>query len=103
MRWPTERARDLFREGNEHGCDLPLASVTRDGGVEFRSDLNISVWNPADDVSSYKRVLPGDFVIGLRSFQSGIGYSTIAALVSPAYSVLRPQRIDMCLDFFRYL
>lgn len=90
MSWDRLRGRLLFREVNERGCDLPLASVTRDGGVEFRSDLNISVWNPGDDISSYKRVLPGDFVIGLRSFQSGIGASTIEGLVSPAYTVLRP-------------
>ena len=88
--WPHTRARFLFREVVERGYDLPLASVTKDGGVEFRDDLDISVWNPTDDVSSYKRVVPGDFVIGLRSFQSGIGFSTISGLVSPAYTVLRP-------------
>jgi len=84
------RCRFLFREVNERGYDLPLASVTKNGGVEFRADLDISVWNPGDDTSMYKRVLPGDFVIGLRSFQSGIGYSPLAGLVSPAYTVLRP-------------
>ncbi len=88
--WPRTRARFLFREVVERHYDLPLASVTKDGGVEFRDDLDISVWNPAEDDSSYKRVLPGDFVIGLRSFQSGIGFSRIAGLVSPAYTVLRP-------------
>jgi type I restriction enzyme S subunit len=65
--------------------------------------LDISVWNPGDDVSSYKRVLPGDFVIGLRSFQSGLGCSPLEGLVSPAYSVLRPRRPDMLTGFFRHL
>lgn len=102
-RWPSERARFLFREINDRGHDLPLASVTRDGGVEFRSDLDISVWNPGDDISSYKRVLPGDFVIGLRSFQSGLGCSPLEGLVSPAYSVLRPRHADMFTGYFRHL
>lgn len=101
--WPSERARFLFKEINDRGHDLPLASVTRDGGVEFRADLSISVWNPGDDISNYKRVLPGDFVIGLRSFQSGLGCSPIEGLVSPAYSVLRPRRSDMHTGYFRHL
>ncbi len=91
-RWKSIGARRLFREVNERGFPLPLGSVTKEGGVEFRADLDFQVWNPGNDVSSYKRVLPGDFVIGLRSFQSGIGASSIAALVSPAYTVLRPVR-----------
>ena len=77
MSWSKVRGRHLFREVNERGFDLPLASVTRDGGVEFRSDLDFAVWNPDDDTSHYKRVRPQDFVIGLRSFQSGIGFSTL--------------------------
>ena len=97
------RGRFLFREVKERGYDLPLGSVTKDGGVEFRSDLDISVWNPGDDVSGYKRVRPDDFVIGLRSFQSGIGHSTIEALVSPAYSVLRPVSKRVHPPYFRYL
>jgi type I restriction enzyme, S subunit len=101
--WPCRRARYLFREVNERGHDLPLASVTRDGGVEFRADLDIAVWNPGDDISHYKRVLPGDFVIGLRSFQSGLGCSPLEGLVSPAYSVLRPSRRDMHIGYFRHL
>ena len=97
------RARFLFKEVTEKGFDLPLGSVTKDGGVEFRSDLNVAVWNPGEDVSGYKRVRPDDFVIGLRSFQSGIGRSSIEALVSPAYTVLRPISQDVYPPFFRYL
>jgi len=102
-RWPSQRARFLFREVNDRGHNLPLASVTRDRGVEFRADLDISVWNPGDDVSDYKRVQPGDFVIGLRSFQSGLGYSPLEGLVSPAYTVLRPIRPEIWPGYFRHL
>ncbi len=103
MRAESVRARFLFKEVAEKGHDLPLGSVTKDGGVEFRSDLNVSVWNPGDDVSGYKRVRKDDFVIGLRSFQSGIGHSAIEALVSPAYTVLRPISKQVHPPFFRYL
>ena len=103
MTWPGVRGRYLFREVNERGYDLPLASVTRHGGVEFRSDLDIEVWNPSSNTSHYKRVKPGDFVIGLRSFQSGIGYSTLEGLVSPAYTVLRPVSPSVYGPFFKHL
>ena len=103
MRWPKVRGRYLFREVNERGYDLPLASVTRHGGVEFRSTLNIEVWNPGSNTSHYKRTKPGDFVIGLRSFQSGIGYSTLEGLVSPAYTVLRPVSQVVYGPFFKHL
>ena len=99
----TTRARFLFREINERGFQLPLGSVTKDGGVEFRHDLDISVWNPGDDTSSYKRVKPNDFVIGLRSFQSGIGHSSIETIVSPAYTVLRPTSSVIDSGYFRHL
>lgn len=103
MTWPRVRGRYLFREVNERGFDLPLASVTRDGGVEFRSDLDFAVWNPDDKTSHYKRVKPHDFVIGLRSFQSGIGYSNLEGLVSPAYTVLRPISSEVYSGFFKHL
>lgn len=101
--WPTRRARFLFREVIDRGHDLPLASVTRSGGVQFRSDLDISVWNPGEDTSTYKRVLPGDFVIGLRSFQSGLGFSPLEGLVSPAYTVLRPASPEVIGRYFKHL
>ena len=101
--WVSRRAKYLFSEVNERGHDLPLASVTKDGGVEFRSDLSISVWNPGDDVSGYKRVQVGDFVIGLRSFQSGIGFSPLEGLVSPAYTVLRANSQLVYRPFFKHL
>ena len=103
MTWTEVRGRYLFREVNERGYDLPLASVTRHGGVEFRSDLDIEVWNPSSNTSQYKRAKPGDFVIGLRSFQSGIGYSTLEGLVSPAYTVLRAVSSDVYGPFFKHL
>ena len=103
MSWSRVRGRYLFQEVNERGFDLPLASVTRDGGVEFRSDLDFAVWSPGDNTSHYKRVRPYDFVIGLRSFQSGIGYSTLKGLVSPAYTVLRPISSEVHGGFFKHL
>ena len=86
--WPKVRSRFIFQRRDIRGSDAPLASATKDG-VLLRDDLDISVWNPESDVSNYKLVEPGDFVIGLRSFQHGISHSEIRGIVSPAYTVLR--------------
>jgi type I restriction enzyme S subunit len=60
------------------------------------------VWNPGDDVSTFKRVLPDDFVIGLRSFQHGIAHSKVCGLVSPAYTVLRAHE-GVETGYYRHL
>ncbi len=89
------RARYLFARREVRGAAAPLASATKDG-VVLREDLEQGVWNPGDDISTYKLVEPGDFVIGLRSFQHGLSASAVRGLVSPAYTVLRStsQQVD---------
>lgn len=98
--WPTVRFRYLFRRVDNRRADAPLASATK-SGVALRSDLEQSVWNPSDDVSNFKLVEPNDFVIGLRSFQFGIAHSAVRGLVSPAYTVLRGDRIHP--GYFKYV
>jgi type I restriction enzyme, S subunit len=98
--WPGVRSRFVFQRRDVRGADAPLASATKEG-VFLREDLDISVWNPESDVSNYKLVEPGDFVIGLRSFQHGISHSEVRGIVSPAYTVLRGTAIADP-NFFRY-
>ncbi|MFJ9508656.1 restriction endonuclease subunit S [Streptomyces anulatus] len=86
--WPRVRSRFAFHRRDVRGANAPLASATQ-SGVLLRDDLDVSVWNPNSDVSNYKLVERGDFVIGLRSFQHGISHSKVRGIVSPAYTVLR--------------
>ncbi|MFD5888768.1 restriction endonuclease subunit S [Streptomyces sp. NPDC060334] len=98
--WPQVRSRFIFSRRDVRGADAPLASATQ-SGVILRDDLDISVWNPDSDVSNYKLVEDGDFVIGLRSFQHGISHSEVRGIVSPAYTVLRGTE-EACPEFFKY-
>ena len=52
--------------------------------------------------SSFRHVESGDFVISLRSFEGGIEYSKYNGCVSPAYTVLKPQK-HMYDGYFRFL
>ena len=97
------RAKWLFRERIVRGAHAPLGSVISDQGVVLREESDLTVWNPSDDISSYKLVLPGDFVIGLRSFQHGIVASDVRALVSPAYTVLELLKPDLFFFMRHYL
>lgn len=99
------KAKYLFKLKAVTNVEAPLASATM-FGVSLRSEQDNDVWNPEDSTDSYKLVEPGDFVIGLRSFQHGFSFSTVRGKVSPAYSVfsLRPEYSEMYRpDYFAHL
>ena len=52
--------------------------------------------------NSFRRVAQDDFVISLRSFEGGIEHSAYNGCVSPAYTVLAPNR-TIHPWFYRYL
>ena len=52
-----------------------------------RDENSINVYHDKKNEAGYKRVLPGQFVIHLRSFQGGFAHSTIEGITSPAYTV----------------
>lgn len=101
--WDTSLGKWLFEEIADRGhVNEPLLSVTQATGVLPRDASEIQVWNPGEDVSGYKLVLPDDFVISLRSFQGGIEHSACRGIISPAYTVLRPTQ-EINPGYFRYL
>ena len=56
---------------------------------------------PDGNTASYKLVVPGNFVVSLRSFQGGLEYSSHRGLVSPAYTVLTPKT-PICPEFYKH-
>lgn len=79
--------------------DEELLSVTQDQGVIPRSMLEGRVMSPQGSTEAYKLIVPGDFVVSLRSFQGGIEYSKYRGLISPAYTVLRPK-VEIHVEFY---
>lgn len=89
--WRVVRAHEVFRAVSRRRNEgMQLLAVTQDRGVIARADLDRRVVMPEGDISGYKLVVPGNFIISLRSFEGGLEYSSIAGLVSPAYHVLEP-------------
>jgi type I restriction enzyme S subunit len=91
--WERLKAEEVFRPVSIRGNpDEPLLAVTQDQGIVPRHLLERRVVMPEGSTATYKLVVPGNFVISLRSFQGGIEYADCRGLVSPAYTVLEPVR-----------
>ncbi len=103
--WQTHSASNLFSDVVDKGYpDLPVLSATQNAGMVFRDGIGKSVFHDVTNETGYKRVLPGQFVIHLRSFQGGFAHSAIAGITSPAYTVFElkaPEEHDDC--YWKYV
>ncbi|WP_322960203.1 restriction endonuclease subunit S [Mycoplasmopsis cynos] len=87
--WEQERFNLLFRFVCKKGFkNLPILAATKENGMQKRQDINFNVQFNLDNIIKYKLVEPGQFVIHLSSYDSGLAHSTILGVTSPAYSVV---------------
>lgn len=100
--WQTVKAGEIFKpvSTKNHPAERVL-SVTQDMGVVCRDELDRKIGMSQDNTGGYKLVIPGDFIISLRSFQGGLEMSRLRGIVSPAYHVIRPATEIDC-EFFRH-
>ncbi|MBO5113871.1 MAG: restriction endonuclease subunit S [Lachnospiraceae bacterium] len=99
---PAER---LFVSYADKGFpELPVLMATQEKGMILRDDSNIEIQHDERNEVTYKRVLPGQFVIHLRSFQGGFAHSNIKGITSPAYTVFGFKDPDEHFDYYwKYL
>ncbi len=101
--WESRKAKWIFKDISQKGfSDERLLSATQSGGVMPRDMLEDRVVMPTGELTGFKLVEAGDFVISLRSFQGGIEYSEYRGLVSPAYTVLR-EITPIHKNYYKYL
>lgn len=100
--WEMESLRRFLKIFAEKGHgDKQLLSVTREQGViERNTDSKEENHNfIPEDLSGYKYVQVGDFVINkMKSWQGSYGVSEYEGIVSPAYFTCKLQGVDK--DFF---
>lgn len=65
-----------------------------------RDENSINIYYDKSNEVGYKRVLPGQFVIHLRSFQGGFAHSSLEGITSPAYTVLDFLEQEKHYDYF---
>lgn len=105
VKWSVSEASKIFCVETDKGHpDLPVLSASQEYGMVKRDNIGINMQYSKQNVASYKRVLPGRFVIHLRSFQGGFAHSAIEGITSPAYTVLTLREPDNHDDYFwKYL
>jgi len=102
--WEATPGDELFDQINNRQAlaGLPILAITQEHGAIPREDIDYHVSVTDKSVETYKEVLPGEFIISLRSFQGGIEYSEYHGICSPAYVILR-KRTDLVDLFYKHL
>lgn len=101
--WRIDKLGNLFKEREEKGYpDLPLLAVTGGSGIVLRDQLNRRDTS-SEDKSKYRLLKVGDIAYNtMRLWQGVLGLSQYEGIVSPAYTVLKPQD-GVHAPFFHYL
>ena len=103
--WEQRKAKELFVSTADKGYpELSVLSATQDRGMIRRDENSINIFHDKKNEAGYKRVLPGQFVIHLRSFQGGFAHSAIEGITSPAYTVFgfsEPEKHDS--EYWKYV
>ncbi len=96
--WKYIDASDVFRTYyDKNHPDLPVLSASQEYGMVVRNDVGFKVQHNKENEAGYKRVLSGQYVIHLRSFQGGFAHSNVEGITSPAYTIIEfrnPQKHD---------
>jgi len=100
--WEQHKLSNYFTERVERSAEGELISVTINSGVMRAADLGRHD-NSSEDKSHYKRVEVGDIAYNsMRMWQGASGYSPYSGILSPAYTVAKPQE-EVDSLFFAYM
>jgi type I restriction enzyme S subunit len=101
--WKIIKSKRIFVESSIKGFpDEELLAATQTQGVVPKSVYGKTTVTATKNFETLKLVEKGDFVISLRSFQGGIEYAHYRGIISPAYTILKPQE-GVVHKYYRYL
>lgn len=101
--WTQRKVKYLFDERVQKGYpNEPLLAATQRHGVILKKDYETRTVTAQKDLHLLKLVEVNDFVISLRSFQGGIEISSCRGIISPAYTVMIPNKA-VAHEYFRHL
>lgn len=101
--WGSERLGKLFSERKETNCEtLEMLAITGTQGIIPRKELDLKD-NSSEDKSKYLKICVGDIGYNtMRMWQGVSAYSNYEGIVSPAYTILKPNR-NIDAKYFAYL
>ncbi|MBP2657911.1 MAG: hsdS [Firmicutes bacterium] len=101
-KWQKGKLSECFNERQERSALGELISVTINSGIVKASELGRHD-NSSANKSNYKKIEIGDIAYNsMRMWQGASGYSKYCGIVSPAYTVIIPQK-DISPVFFSYV
>lgn len=99
--WVITKAAEIFKTVNERNFSgLPVLSATQDKGMVTRDSIGYNIFHDKSNESTYKHILPGQFVMHLRSFQGGFAHSAIEGICSPAYTIMEFKGKEVNHDLY---
>ena len=101
--WGSERLGKLFYERKETNCEtLEMLAITGTQGIIPRKELDLKD-NSSEDKSKYLKICVGDIGYNtMRMWQGVSAYSNYEGIVSPAYTILKPNH-NINAKYFAYL
>ena len=98
--WAELEISELFMPISDKGySDKIVLTIVQGEGTMPRDSVDRRIAYDKSTISSYKRVLPNDFILHLRSFEGGLEIVNEEGVVSPAYTILR-ARNEIIPSFF---
>ena len=92
--WPELKISDLFSPVSDKGhSDLTVLTIVRGIGTLPRDCVDRRISYDKASTNTYKRVEKNDFILHLRSFEGGIELANSEGIVSPAYTILRSNKV----------
>ena len=93
--WGQRRLGDVFKEYSDKGHpELPALTILQGGGTVLRDESDRKLQYDKANLSNYKKVNTGDFIVHLRSFEGGLEIATNTGVISPAYHTFHGENTD---------
>jgi len=93
--WEQRKLGDVFKEYSDKGHpELPALTIVQGGGTVFRDESDRKLQYDKANLSNYKKVNVGDFIVHLRSFEGGLEIATNTGVISPAYHTFHGENTD---------
>lgn len=93
--WDNRKLGDLFQEYSEKNHEeLPVLTIVQGAGTIHREESERRIMYNKTNLSNYKLVNEGDFIVHLRSFEGGLERATDTGIISPSYHTLHGNDVD---------
>lgn len=93
--WEQRKLGEIFVEYSEKNHEeLPALMIIQGGGTIRRDESDRSLLYDKANLSNYKMVKEGDFIVHLRSFEGGLEKATNTGIISPAYHTFHGENTD---------